>query len=423
MSDPTTPEPTDSEVLAHARAALLSVCATFPHLSGLAASVRLLVDRRVPTAAVTPTGRVLVNPEWFPALNRKEAAFVMAHELMHLVLRSHDRRGAGTDHETWNWADDYIINDILATEMGMEVPAGGLVHEGARELSGEQVYRMIRGGMLDGPRGFRSDLSLELEKAGLVPPGSGQTYPASGDVLTAEREQELFPDSNPLEEEEVRRRIREVAGKAVSLGVLKDHLDRHMGTDRGDEGGAEQATTEALRTAYRPPWEMALQQWMEAVTPGPRTYERPSRRGADRSDVVLPGRRREGWALHIVLDTSGSMSGEIPRVLGVIASFCESVNVEQVHVLQCDVRVTKDEWVTPDGLYHYVIAGMGGSDMSPALVQLAEDPEVDAVLVLTDGYISYPDYPMPYEVLWVLMDERARGSFNPSYGRVLALPH
>ena len=33
---------------------------------------------------------------------------------------------------------------------------------------------------------------------------------------------------------------------------------------------------------------------MDAVAPGERTYARPSRRSGDRSDVVLPGRRREG---------------------------------------------------------------------------------------------------------------------------------
>jgi predicted metal-dependent peptidase len=116
------------------------------------------------------------------------------------------------------------------------------------------------------------------------------------------------------------------------------------------------------------------------------------------------------------------MSGEIPRVLGTIASFCESVNVAMVHVLQCDVRVTRDEFVTPEELYRYTIAGLGGSDMSPALVKLAEDQEVEAVLVLTDGYISYPNYAMPYETLWVLMDPATKGSFKPSYGQVLALP-
>jgi hypothetical protein len=44
------------------------------------------------------------------------------------------------------------------------------------------------------------------------------------------------------------------------------------------------------------------------------------------------------------------------------------------------------------------------------------------VLVLTDGYISYPDNPMPCETLWVLMDPGAVSNFRPSYGRVLALP-
>jgi predicted metal-dependent peptidase len=265
-------------------------------------------------------------------------------------------------------------------------------------------------------------LSIELEEKGLVPPGSGRTAPLSDDVLSPEQERKLFPDSNPLEEEEVRRRVREAAAKSVGLSVLKEHLDKQPGAGRADEAGEEGAITEALRTRYQPPWQMALQQWMEAVAPGPRSYTRPSRRGADRTDVVLPGRRREGWTLHIILDTSGSMSGEIPRVLGTIASFCESVNVAMAHVLQCDVRVTRDEFVTPEELYRYTIAGLGGSDMSPAMMKLAEDQEVEAVLVLTDGYISYPNYPMPYETLWVLMDPAAKGSFKPSYGQILALP-
>ena len=38
--------------------------------------------------------------------------------------------------------------------------------------------------------------------------------------------------------------------------------------------------------------------------------------------------------------------------------------------------------------------------MSPGLKQLAADSEVAAVLVLTDGYISYPAQEPPYAVLW-----------------------
>ena len=40
--------------------------------------------------------------------------------------------------------------------------------------------------------------------------------------------------------------------------------------------------------------------------------------------------------------------------------------------------------------------------MSPGLNHLAADSEVAAVLVLTDGYISYPAQEPPYAVLWVV---------------------
>src|SRR4051812_11635619 len=99
---------------------------------------------------------------------------------------------------------------------------------------------------------------------------------------------------------------------------------------------------------------------MDAVAPGPRTFSRPSRRGADRTDCVLAGRRREGWALHVVLDTSGSMVEVLPVALGALASFCETAGVAQVHVLQCDDEVTRDDWVAPEELAEYRIAGFGG---------------------------------------------------------------
>ena len=146
--------------------------------------------------------------------------------------------------------------------------------------------------------------------------------------------------------------------------------------------------------------------------------------GADRDDgVVLCGRFREGWTLHIVLDTSGSMADVLPKVLGTIGSFCDGAGVAQVHILQCDVEVTRDEWLEPPQLAEYKIAGYGGSDMSPGLNRLAEDSEVTAVLVLTDGYIDYPKAEPPYAVLWALFrigSDRNEG-FRPPYGEVLFL--
>jgi predicted metal-dependent peptidase len=136
---------------------------------------------------------------------------------------------------------------------------------------------------------------------------------------------------------------------------------------------------------------------------------------------ILCGRKREGWTLHITLDTSGSMEQVLPNVLGTIASFCDGAGVAEVHVLQCDIEVTRDEWLEPAQLSEYKIAGFGGSDMSPALKKLAEDTEVSAVLVLTDGYISYPAAEPPYSVLWgvVRASTGYDAGFRLSYGEVI----
>jgi hypothetical protein len=404
--------------LARARTSLRLVCAAMPHLSGLASAVRLYADDRVSTAAVTRGGRVLVNPEWFTDLDLPSATFVMAHELMHLCLRTHER-STRTDGTLFNWAHDYVINDMLSEQLHQPVPVGGLVYRGAKDLSAEQMVQLIRSGKVPGPQPVaRSPMTIALQEAGLLPSSAGDYGPGVGDVLTAEQEDDLFPDADTTQEEIQRKRIEVIADRTLRLGVLRERLEHLENQRSAMEEPVREGLFGILRSLYRPPWEMVLQQWLEVVAPGARTYSRPSRRGGDRTDVVLPGRRREGWTLHIVLDTSGSMVSEIPRVLGLIASFCEGVEITQIHVLQCDTRVTHDDWVDPEELAGYPIAGGGGSDMSPAMLYLAADPEVESVLVITDGDINCPVEPPPYQVLWALTSP---SSFDPGYGQRLVV--
>jgi predicted metal-dependent peptidase len=190
---------------------------------------------------------------------------------------------------------------------------------------------------------------------------------------------------------------------------------------RGDTAGAQHDMVSALRGLYQPPWELALQRWLESAAPSERSYARPSRRGADRTDVVLPGRKREGWSLHIVLDTSGSMYTEIPHALGAIADFCQAMGVEEIHLLQCDAALHSDEVVSPAELAQWRITGYGGSDLKPAMLRLAEQGSVEAAIILTDGEIDYPPHPMPYNVLWVLPGWKPLSEFQPPYGKVLSM--
>lgn len=434
-----TPEhPTAELAAANAARALKLVAATLPHLSGLCYSVRVKVTKRYPVAAVGASGLMLVNPAVFSESPLPDLVFVVAHELMHLALDTFGRGGAAQPHLV-NVAHDYVINDILSVELNRPVPLGGLARPGARQESLEalvtelarargcadncwSVERKKKARRVKRPK---TAMQEELERAGLLPPepdeppdeDESDACPA-GDALTAEEEAELEPELGPMERSERRTRVRREAVRSVTLKELRDQMDQATGHGTGGDAGASRALVEAAATAYQPPWQLALQYWLDAVSPGPRSYARPSRRGAERDDgVVLAGRKREGWALHVVLDTSGSMVNTLPRVLGLLGSFCESANVNRVHVMQCDVDVTADEWLDPSELANYHITGFGGSDMCPALDELADDPEVTAVLVLTDGMIDFPAAEPPYSVLWGLVE--GYSGFRPPYGTVV----
>lgn len=434
---------TDAAAVDRSLQALRLVAATLPHLAGLTRLVRVKASQRVPVAAVAASGLVLVNPQLFSAMPLGDAAYVLAHELMHLALDTHGRQGRA-EHLVANFAHDYIINDILSDELGRDPPLDGLHSPGAREKSFEEwivelskesgamryarcwsAGKAGRPGSGHSRQPSPSPLSRALADAGLIedepeePPDFDEEL-SQGDVIPESRETEFEPELAPQQRQSTVRQVRKAAAKAASLAELKKQMEQADSNAAAGEAERGDALIEALRNAYHTPWQLALQRWMDALAPGDRTYARPSRRGADRTDVVLPGRNRQGWTLHIILDTSGSMEEHLSAALGAIAHFCESSGVADIHLVQCDTAVTRDEWLDPVGLAAFEISGFGYSDMRPAMSHLATDPEVTAVLMLTDGYIDILPQPPPYEMLWVLVGHQDQ-SFAPPYGHVLHL--
>jgi predicted metal-dependent peptidase len=410
-------------------AALRGASMLVPHLAGLARLVRIVASERTRTASIFSSGRLVVNAPWFLSLSKPERIFIAAHELMHLALRTHDRRG-DADPQLFNIAHDYIINDMLRSALGMEVPAEGLDWPGAASLSAEKIYAELRSRQLRGeglPREawsrstypFLGTLGEAMSDAGLGSPGTGLHLPPAMDALDDEIERSWFPQDQQ-EDEKRRKELDAETNRALALGVWRDRAQAALDPALSAAAAGDNVLVDALESRLRPPWELAMQRWLEDAVPGPRSFARPSRRQGDRSDIVLAGRKREGWTLNLVLDTSGSMTSELGRVLGVIKSFCESASIATVRILQCDDALQADAMVSVETLAQFHILGGSSSDLSPALLKLARDPEVDAVIAITDGDIDYPADPLPYNVLWAITGA-VPPSFRPGYGRVLQI--
>lgn len=414
MSNVRTPASPDSATLARLMHGLRMVTVPLPHLSGLAAAVRVTLDDSIPTMGIFASGRLVANRAFTARLSAADLVFVLAHELLHLALRTHDR-ARGASHLEFNYAHDYIINDMLRHALGAAaIPAGGLDMPGARLKSAEEIVIEMR--RLGNYSASRTQVwEGEVASVEQVLGAARQARPGNfGDVFDEEREREMFP-ADAQDQAERTRAIRDLAARGRSMAKAMGAVQ-----GRGTGPGSSQRNVRALRGIFQPPWQVILQRWLEGVSPAERTFMRASRRGAERDDVVMPGRQRYAMMLNVILDTSASMSDDIPLALGAIADFCEATGVDEVRVVQCDTTVTADDWLSPGELVDYEVLGYGGSDLTPALAMFAEDPRVTATVVITDGDIAFPQDPVPYAVLWVVPGETT--AFAPPYGRVVTMP-
>ena len=504
-----------------------------PMMVPLIVQVRISLDMRIDTACVFPSGRMLVSPYFIAPMSPLQLAYLIAHEVMHLYLKSSEREKAFKDsHNVVNIAHDFIINHKLTQVFGIDPPCSGLnwtpfqkalrdsdyyyederfpslfepldnipLEELVIDLKAFIIYATAQRAskepknsqkeaqeaeeqLIDSssPWDVLDQLNLPKLPENEAPseentqetpstPEPKESCPQQesrsesaddnildeidllddeslelqqrmqnddeiqkvldlllDDVCTQEDELTMFPEMEPGELkkliDDIKKGIVQVAAikKASGNGKILAGIlirDNELAENKGDSPGDTAWETGILHDAYYTPWELALQKWFDDAGPRTRSWAHASRRQGDRMDIALPGHQRDGWTLNLVLDTSGSMEDEIPRMLGSLEQFARAASVTTVRILQCDVNVTFDELVEIDDLAKFQAQGGGGSDMSPAMLRLADDPTVEHVIVMTDGWIDYPPT-VPYDVLWALSEEN--DGFKPEYGRVIPI--
>src|SRR5262249_49140208 len=148
------------------------------------------------------------------------------------------QRAEGTDPLQFNFAHDYIINDLLREELQHKtIPAGGLDWPGARHLSAEKIL----GEMERNPNRQPSQSWTNQPGAGQGS-GEGAGEGPHGDVLDGQLERQWFPGESAREQGERGREVQERAGRAMSLRALMESM-----RGRGTEAGEQHEKVAALR--------------------------------------------------------------------------------------------------------------------------------------------------------------------------------
>jgi len=98
----------------------------------------------VGTMGITQAGRIFVNEEFVNTLSKEELQGVLAHEMLHLVLMHHGRRGS-RDAWMWNVATDMAINHALRAD-DIKLPKSALYppHEYKGDIFAESIFEFLK---------------------------------------------------------------------------------------------------------------------------------------------------------------------------------------------------------------------------------------------------------------------------------------
>jgi len=284
---------------------------------------------------------------------------VLRHELEHL-LRDHADRCGPRNPIGWNLAADAEINDDIENmPPGCIFPANFEMDEG---LTAEDYYR-------------KGEEWAQQHQCGGTE-GSGVTGTAESWEEGAPSGNEAITDSGAAEE------LRD---------QIANDIQAHAAQGRGNVPQSVLVWAQARAKGRLPriSWQRSVRDRLRKIAHGRQDYSfaRMSRRQERGSRVILPGTIKYEPKLAIIIDTSGSMSGEADWVAGMLRDLAK-MRAESV-IIDCDADV---HGVRPLKGWKDVLKsrGGGGTDMRVG-IDRAKQEHADLIVVLSDGDTPWPE--------------------------------
>jgi predicted metal-dependent peptidase len=377
---------------------------------------------------------------------------VLLHETGH-IFGDHATLAKGLDvtpqtHKMWNVAADMAINDdlvaagmttiregVLPEQIGMDDHLTPIEYYGAlRRLVSDQQAQQAnsqqgsQGQQGDQPDDQSQDGDSSGNGADSNDGGSGDgdetPFKGCGSVSGGEAAPvEVGPDDD-LDGTAPASTAQQVqAARRRTAVLIADHRQKHPGSVPGGISRIVDDFFEPSQTKWQPILSLAVRRGIR-MTSGldVRTLRRRDRRSHNRTmpgsgkRVIRPGRMSHKVSIHLIRDTSGSMSDHDLKAVS-----------REAEAIARTMRVTgKDFMVTDADAEAYGArewkgkatmregSGGGGTDMGGAIVSVLAERKKNppnVLIVATDGYTPWPDMPPNADtkvIACIIADERTR---------------
>ncbi len=378
-------------------------------------------DKRIPTMGVNVTKHGMnwiYNSDFADKLTQPEMNYVGIHEILHLMYNHPKRTREHHNHYLANVAQDMIINHIIDKDFSkkfckrpdgiLELPKEyeTMVNNGTAKLYFEDVYNWI----LAQQEKYEEEKQQNGKSQGQPQDsngqgsGSGSGTPSNQQGSGSGTPTDGRPDKNGKYPNgytsKIDKQLRDIFDSHSDDPDKSQTLDEHMQNEIDDDVAREivnqvkeglkarglgKGNVETVLDKLEKKRKDYLKEIKRSVNTlkGSSAYStitRPSRIGQE----GIKGKRRTGKGLNVLLDTSGSMSGDFEKVL----SYIFQRNIV-VNLVQCDTVVQKYDKITSlKDFKELRINGLGGTELQPGIEYLKTTKELAGfnVVVLTDGY-------------------------------------
>jgi len=407
------------EVLERARALIVL---NHPFYSVLLLNSRTRITTAIPTAAAS-ANEILVNPDFYCKLNKKESIAVLLHEVLHMAFSHVTRRGnrnivivdpAGNAVTLWNISVDIVVNQTL-TEGGYTLPKGCVEpEERYKGWSAEEVYEALEKQLKSSKNKGQTGKEMSGYKwvddhiEGQSGPGEKKDDGKSGDGGKDGLSVKELSEAEKKESQQEWQATIEAAATA-----------QRMSGKGALPAGVQKMLDELLNPKI--PWDQLLPYLLTTYIPYDYSEVSYDRRLISQG-IYVSDLSDTKAQVAVGIDTSGSISDDdIKQFLSEILGILNTRNVSSVRCMTCDAQVHEDEIVKIASDIPIKISGRGGTNFNPVF-ELLEETKPQLLVYITDGEGDYPKEAPSYPVLWVLSSHKSPGEpYYPPFGYVAYL--
>lgn len=335
---------------------------------------------------------LFISPDFVKQLSNRQIAFGLLHEVMHVIYEHLIRKGS-RDHQLWNIATDYVINNQLDS-MGLDVIEGICLDHQYDNMSADQVYAHLKDKQKKDPN---STSNMQPSFDDFIDPPTGND--SNGNPF------------QPYTPDQITQKVQDIVDQAIVAAQMGG--DKAIG---GIPGQILRDYNERLRPAIN--WKDALRDFMFSLGKNGSSFKKPSRRGLAQN-LTLPGKLGKGLGrIDFAIDTSGSVSEEMfNQFVSEVAHVFEKMKPKEIGIMQFDHNLKSRDVVKNAAEFRQIKMQGGGGTLIEPVLEKFKDVESRALVVLTDGYFHLGRESNPRKpVIWCIYDNPG---WKPPFGEVV----